>query len=104
MTYPTTLATDTTLPNQIDGSSIVDAADVNLVYAEIIGIEQELGINPSQRKVAFNSGTYSDNYASDFVTVDARIENVETAAHQAYTSLNVSGGVAYLDGGTHAAF
>jgi hypothetical protein len=105
--YPNSLATSggagTTLPQNTDGTDIVLAADVNNAYNEITAIETELGVLPKSRTGAWST-SFSSIYPTTFTSVDARIKNVENGAYAAYTALNFSGSVAYIDGGTSTTF
>ena len=105
--YPNSVATTggaaTTLPQNTDGTDIVLAADMNNAYNEIVEIEKELGVLPKSRNGAWST-SFSSTYPTSFATVDARIKNVENGAYAAYTALNFSGSVAYIDGGTSTAF
>lgn len=105
--FPNSIATSgaagTTLPQNTDGSDIVLADDVNDAYNEIVAIETALGVTPTARSAAWGTGTFS-TASTSFASVDARIKNVEDGTHTSYLALNFSGTVAYIDGGTSAAF
>jgi hypothetical protein len=76
---------------KVDSVSNVNAADVNLAYEEIQAIAAELGLNPSDR-TGGASTTFNDS-TSSFDTVKLRLDNIETGARVANTSLvNKAGG------------
>lgn len=72
--YP---ASAPTLPaQQVDGTSTVNAQDVNLVYDELTAVAATLGTTPATRSSAWSSTSFNTS-TTEFSTVGARIKNVE---------------------------
>jgi len=61
---------------QVDGTSTVNAEDVNLVYDELAAVANTLGVAPATRSAAWGSNSYNTGTLT-FGTVGARIKNVE---------------------------
>jgi hypothetical protein len=71
-TYPSVVKTYT---DKVNGTSVVDAADINSVQAEITAIETELGVSPKTSIIGQSSQTYSTGVTNS--TVAARLTNIE---------------------------
>ena len=86
--YPNNLVGFTRVADNVDS---VEASHVNLVYAEVEALETTLGVTP---EIASNfSGTFSRTSAQDFVTVNARLNNVEFGVvHALDTKVDMGGG------------
>jgi hypothetical protein len=84
---------------KVDAVSNVNAGDVNVIYDEVKAIADELGLNPSDRSGSA-SGTFLDS-TSAFNTVKERLDNIETGARVAFTTLvNRNGGTTLQTSGS----
>lgn len=84
---------------KVDAVSNVNAGDVNVLYEEVKAIADELGLNPSDRSGSA-SGTFLDS-TSAFATVKERLDNIETGARVAFTTLvNRNGGTTLQTSGS----
>jgi hypothetical protein len=92
------------LPSQqIDGTSTVDAADVNPVYLELAAVASTVGTLPANRVDAWNASgeTFNTSFPGSFTTVKDRIKNVENGTFIITNSaITTSGGRTILPSGT----
>ena len=92
-TYPTAKVTTTELPDKSSGQTI-EAAHMNAVQAEIIAIEDTLGLGDSASVAALtrgkNSGTGSTETYDDLV---ARLTNIDTGIDNARTHTTTTTGI-----------
>jgi hypothetical protein len=93
--YP---ANTQTFVARTDNVDTVQAVDVNLLYDEVTAIEVTVGTSPQVS--AGWSGSF-DNTTTDFVTVKARLQNLEYGTNAAFTNrVNVAGGSQILPANT----
>ena len=92
------------LPSQqVDGTSVVEAADVNPVYLELSALASTVGTLPANRAVAWGDAgeTFSTSFPGSFSTVKDRIKNVENGTFIITNSaITTSGGRTILPSGT----
>jgi hypothetical protein len=79
--YPASVKTFT---SKVDNIDAVVAADVNSSYEEITAIETTLGINPAVSSTW--SGSFSTTSTQDFLTVNARLDNIEFGVNTAFNN------------------
>jgi hypothetical protein len=73
-TFPTSVRSFSTKVNVVD---TVDASHPNSVQEEVIAIESVLGTDPATSTAPSSSGTFTSSI-NDFVTIKARLANIET--------------------------
>lgn len=81
--YPATIPTYSTVGiPRVDGTSVVNAVDVNSLYGETINLATFVGQNPHIRSSSWGTGSFTST--TTFGNMQSRLANVENGTHLAY--------------------
>lgn len=72
--YPNSPITFTT---KVDGTTVVQASDPNLIQSEVIAIGTAIGLTPFTSTTPSSSGSFNA-YSTQFSDLNARLANIET--------------------------